>query len=279
MRRNWLTRGLLVAVAVVAAAVGIFFVVALRPAIAPVTTPPPSTDKAQIKRGAELAAIGNCITCHTREDGRPYAGGRPIATPFGTVYATNITPDVETGIGGWSEAAFTRAMRDGVRRDGAHLYPAFPYDHMTKMREDDIKAVYAFMMTRQAGAGDHARQRSRLPVQHPRHGRRLEASVPGQGRARAQSIAERRLESRRLPRRRARPLRRLSYAAQCARRREAQSRPMPAENPTAGSRRRSTPPRPRRCRGMRSGCIRICARASTTCTASPPARWHRWCRI
>ena len=57
--------------------------------------------------------IGNCNVCHTKSDGMPYAGGRPLQTPFGTIYATNITPDPETGIGGWSEAAFLRAMREG----------------------------------------------------------------------------------------------------------------------------------------------------------------------
>ncbi|MBM3537260.1 MAG: c-type cytochrome [Alphaproteobacteria bacterium] len=102
-----------------------------------------------VQRGAELAAIGNCNACHTREGGPAYAGGRPIATPFGTVFSTNITPDAETGIGGWTPAAFTRAMREGVSRDGRHLYPAFPYDHMTRMRQPDIDAVYAFIMTRQ----------------------------------------------------------------------------------------------------------------------------------
>jgi mono/diheme cytochrome c family protein len=121
---------------------------ALRPSIPP---EPLRTafDRAMLARGAELAAIGNCNVCHTRTGGAPYAGGRPIVTPFGTVFATNITPDAETGIGGWSQAAFSRAMREGVSRDGHHLYPAFPYDHMAKMREDDIRAVYAFIMTRE----------------------------------------------------------------------------------------------------------------------------------
>lgn len=149
MRLSWLTRSALLVLAIAAVAAGIFIVLAWRPAIAPLSTQPQSADRGQALRGSQLAAIGNCITCHTKADGRPYAGGRPIVTPLGTVYATNITPDVETGIGGWSEAAFIRAMRDGVRRDGSHLYPAFPYDHMTKMREPDIKAVYAFMITRQ----------------------------------------------------------------------------------------------------------------------------------
>jgi mono/diheme cytochrome c family protein len=90
-------------------------------------------DAALVVQGAELARIGNCNTCHTRDGGAPYAGGRPMTTPLGTVYATNITPDRETGIGAWSEGAFRRALREGVRRDGAHLYPAFPYDHFTKL--------------------------------------------------------------------------------------------------------------------------------------------------
>jgi mono/diheme cytochrome c family protein len=101
-----------------------------------------------VAKGAELARIGNCNTCHTADGGAPYAGGRPMTTPFGTVYATNITPDPDTGIGGWSDAAFARALQDGVRRDGAHLYPAFPYDHFTQLSADDVSAIYAFLMTR-----------------------------------------------------------------------------------------------------------------------------------
>jgi len=116
----------------------------------PVSKPPDkaSFDGALIARGAELAMIGNCNVCHTGSDGLPYAGGRPLETPFGVIHATNITPDPETGMGAWSEAAFLRAMREGVRRDGAHLYPAFPYDHFTKVTPDDLRAIYAFLMTR-----------------------------------------------------------------------------------------------------------------------------------
>ena len=84
-----------------------------------------------MKRGAELAAIGSCGVCHTAPSGREFAGGLALPTPFGTIYSTNITPDAETGIGNWSLAAFQRALRHGVRRDGAYLYPAFPYDHFT----------------------------------------------------------------------------------------------------------------------------------------------------
>lgn len=103
-------------------------------------------DAAAAARGEALAALGNCAVCHAGTDGRPYAGGRPVVTPFGTIHATNITPDVETGIGTWSLAAFTRAMREGVARDGRHLYPAFPYDHFTRVTDEDIAAVYAHLM-------------------------------------------------------------------------------------------------------------------------------------
>ena len=117
------------------------------PAIQPASAA--SFDRAQVAKGAELALIGNCNSCHTSQDGPAYAGGRPLETPFGTIYATNITPDPDTGIGAWSEAAFRRALREGVRRDGAHLYPAFPYDHFTKVSDDDARGLYAFFMTRE----------------------------------------------------------------------------------------------------------------------------------
>jgi mono/diheme cytochrome c family protein len=105
-------------------------------------------DASLIKHGADLAALGDCNTCHTTEGGKTFAGGRDIPTPFGTIYSTNITPDPETGIGNWSEAAFQRAMRTGVDRDGNYLYPAFPYDHFTLVTDNDNSALYAFLMTR-----------------------------------------------------------------------------------------------------------------------------------
>jgi mono/diheme cytochrome c family protein len=119
-------------------------------AIAPVTPPtavafPPEL----IAKGAQLAAVGDCVTCHTAQDGKSYAGGFPLKTPFGTVYGTNLTPDAETGIGGWSAAAFARALHEGVDREGHHLYPAFPYDHFTKTTDEDSRALYTFIMTRE----------------------------------------------------------------------------------------------------------------------------------
>ncbi len=99
-----------------------------------------------IERGRLVAASGNCMGCHTTADGAAYAGGRALDTPFGTIYTTNITPDRETGIGAWSLPAFVRAMREGVSRDGHRLYPAFPYPSFTLMSDDDLLALYAYLM-------------------------------------------------------------------------------------------------------------------------------------
>jgi hypothetical protein len=78
-----------------------------------------------IERGRYLVNAGDCASCHTGPGGKPYAGGLAVPTPFGTIYSTNITPDEATGIGNWSEQDFYKAMHDGIRRDGKHLYPAF----------------------------------------------------------------------------------------------------------------------------------------------------------
>ncbi len=127
-----------------------FGVITWQPEIATIAAPPPHSafDHKDIEQGAALAAIGNCDVCHTAPGGAFYAGGRAIPTPFGTIYATNITPDPETGIGEWSEAAFRRALRQGVARDGHHLYPVFPYDHFVDVNDADAHALYAFLLTR-----------------------------------------------------------------------------------------------------------------------------------
>jgi mono/diheme cytochrome c family protein len=123
---------------------------ASRPAIHPIEAPEASAfDAAMVARGANLAAIGNCGACHTARGGRLFAGGRPVATPFGVIHSTNITPDPISGIGHWSERAFVRAMREGVDSDGDHLYPAFPYDHFTLLADEDARALYAYFMTRE----------------------------------------------------------------------------------------------------------------------------------
>src|SRR5438309_7603064 len=124
---------------------------------------PRSFPREQVAKGEELAHIGNCLSCHTAEGGKPYAGGTPLKTPFGTIYGTNITPDPETGIGGWSLEAFTRAMREGVDREGRHLFPAFPYDHFTKLTDEDVAALYAFVMTREPVRQENRRNSVPLP--------------------------------------------------------------------------------------------------------------------
>ena len=139
-----------IAILVAVATIGLF-ALAWRPAIKPID--PRSAGnfpQALIAQGEMLAFAGNCASCHTTPGAQTFTGGLAFPTPFGTVYSTNITPDPETGIGRWSEEAFTRALHEGVARDGSHLYPVFPFDHFTKIRDDDVKALYAYFMTREA---------------------------------------------------------------------------------------------------------------------------------
>ncbi|MBN9041285.1 MAG: aldehyde dehydrogenase [Rhizobiales bacterium 62-47] len=146
-------RGLFAGLAAVCTAIAGLVVAASpwRPAIAPITRPDVATySAATIARGQQLAALGDCAVCHTADGGVVNAGGRPLQTPFGTIFATNITPDVETGIGAWSYPAFERAMRQGIHRDGRHLYPAFPYNHFAKTSEADLQALYAYLMAQPA---------------------------------------------------------------------------------------------------------------------------------
>lgn len=144
-----LRRLAVIAMAFVAVGLLAFIIFAWRPGYAPVARPAASAfDPALVAQGEVLASAGYCSSCHTAAGGGALAGGYPMATQFGTIYSTNITPDVETGIGAWSEAAFRRAMREGVARNGAHLFPAFPYDHFSKLTDGDIAALYAYLMTR-----------------------------------------------------------------------------------------------------------------------------------
>lgn len=145
VRRRWI-RVLAFCLLVTAIGCAAFLIWAHRPAIALVGTQ--RFAPGQVARGAALARIGNCLSCHQAAGGAPFAGGYPVKTPFGTVYGTNITPDRETGIGGWSLAAFARSMREGVSRDGHHLYPAFPYTHFRRVDDADMAALYAYVMTR-----------------------------------------------------------------------------------------------------------------------------------
>ena len=102
--------------------------------------------KESIERGSYLAKVGNCAACHTARGGAMYAGGKAIATPFGAVYTSNITPDIETGIGNWSADAFYRAMHEGRSASGRLLTPAFPYPNYTHITRADSDDLYAFFM-------------------------------------------------------------------------------------------------------------------------------------
>jgi mono/diheme cytochrome c family protein len=102
-----------------------------------------------VSQGAYLANAADCEDCHTDREhgGQPYAGGRALATPFGTFYSPNITPNPDTGIGRWSDKEFLRALRDGVRPDGANYFPVFPYPSFTKITDADVQAIKAYLFS------------------------------------------------------------------------------------------------------------------------------------
>src|SRR6516225_3495661 len=110
-------------------------------ASAPVTSEP---NTMLVARGEYVARLGDCLACHTSDNGMAMAGGRELATPFGKVFSTNITPDKQTGIGQYSFEQFDSAMRKGVAADGHNLYPAMPYPSYAKVSEDDMRALYAY---------------------------------------------------------------------------------------------------------------------------------------
>ncbi len=128
--------------------------------------PSPSTAQAAgdpVARGAYLARAGNCMLCHTVRGGAPYAGGRGIATPFGTVYAGNLTPDPATGLGGWTADDFWRALHHGRSRDGRLLVPAFPYTSYTQVTREDADALFAFLRSQPAVAQPNTPHQLRWP--------------------------------------------------------------------------------------------------------------------
>lgn len=110
-----------------------------------------SADSTDLKaRGAYLVRAGNCMACHSARGGEPFAGGRGIATPFGTVYSSNLTPDRGTGLGNWSSSDFWRALHHGQSKDGRLLYPAFPYTNYTQVTRPDADAMFAYLQSLQA---------------------------------------------------------------------------------------------------------------------------------
>jgi Cytochrome c len=187
-----------------------FGVLARRPDIAPVALPAQGRFAPElITRGEALTGGGYRAACHTAKGGAKFAGGYAMATPFGVIYSTNITPDPETGIGTWSEAAFRRAMQEGVSRDGSHLFPVFSYDHFTRLSDEDVRALYAYFMTR---APVHAPARPNgIPFQHPLSAGGVETAILPAGPLRARCLKECGVEPRRLSRAGLKPLRRLPY--------------------------------------------------------------------
>lgn len=101
---------------------------------------------AQIQRGEYLARAGDCVACHTKAGGQPFAGGLSMATPIGNIYSTNITPDKQTGIGDYSYDDFQKAVRHGVAKNGDTLYPAMPYPSYAVVSDEDMQALYAYFM-------------------------------------------------------------------------------------------------------------------------------------
>ncbi len=100
-----------------------------------------------IEHGRYMAMAADCTACHTAPGGKPFAGGGALETPFGTLLAPNITPDVTTGIGGWTDDEFANALQNGIGHGGIHLYPAMPYPYYTKMTREDVIAIRAYLDT------------------------------------------------------------------------------------------------------------------------------------
>jgi mono/diheme cytochrome c family protein len=129
----------------------------------PMTATPANLDL--LARGAYLARAGNCMGCHTARGGARYAGGRAIATPFGIVYTSNITPDPATGIGSWSAQHFWRALHNGRSKSGRLLYPAFPYTSYTQVTREDSDALFAYLASQSAVAQPNRPHTLRFPYQ------------------------------------------------------------------------------------------------------------------
>jgi mono/diheme cytochrome c family protein len=146
-------RILLAVLALLVVAVGIVYYLGVREDgaadAAPATaSAPPAADTGElVARGQYLARAGDCVACHTARGGATYAGGRAIQTPFGAIYASNVTPDKETGIGTWTADDFWRALHHGKSKDGKLLYPAFPYTNFTRITRADADAMYAYFQT------------------------------------------------------------------------------------------------------------------------------------
>ena len=139
-----MVRKLWVVIIVIAAAVAAAVVIAVR-VPDPGLSPALAQRQPDVTHGQYIATLGDCAACHTKPGGKALAGGLPLKTPLGTIYTTNITPDRDTGIGNYSFADFARAMRLGVRPDGARLYPAMPYTAYAKISDEDLQDLFAYL--------------------------------------------------------------------------------------------------------------------------------------
>ena len=149
-------RPVLALIVVALVAVGIFVWNAMHPGPLPAPaagTHPVKTGQATneatkvIERGEYLARMGDCVACHSEPTGKPFAGGRAMATPFGNIYTSNITPDDDTGIGRWTSDDFYRMMHTGISREGTLLYPAMPFAQYTKVTREDCDAIFAYLQS------------------------------------------------------------------------------------------------------------------------------------
>lgn len=113
----------------------------------PTGAPPDLTRDDARARGEYISRIADCEACHTAKGGQPFAGGRPLVLPFGTIYTPNITPDPDTGIGKWSDAQFLKAVHQGIAADGSRLYPAFPYASYTLLTDADVIAIKSYLFS------------------------------------------------------------------------------------------------------------------------------------
>jgi mono/diheme cytochrome c family protein len=160
--RGWMSALLIVIVLVVIAGVwllggpgpmgfskGSRVALAQYPGKDPTGVPAALAGESAVKRGEYLAEAADCLVCHTAHGGQPFAGGLAFPLPYGTLYSTNITPDSATGIGAYSDTEFLDAVRRGVRRDGARLYPAMPYGSYTYMTDGDVLAIKAYLFSLQ----------------------------------------------------------------------------------------------------------------------------------
>jgi nicotinate dehydrogenase subunit B len=163
-RRSWWRLPLALTGIAGAIAGGITLASPVRGAFAPIPRPDPGVfSAATIEKGRLVAAAAGCNVCHEGPDGTAFAGGHAFDTAFGTIYSTNISPDPVHGIGNWSYPAFERAMRQGVARDGHHLYPVHPYTSFAGVDEADLQALYAYLMSAAPSAAEPPKSELKPP--------------------------------------------------------------------------------------------------------------------